>query len=250
MRGDFQTLDAHMEHAGRWLFRWRSYLPLAPLGLVFLGLRGFTYPAGSESLGNAWCAACLLVGFVGIGIRIATVGHVPPGTSGRNTRKHQADALNTTGMYSIVRNPLYLGNYLMWMGIALMPRTIWVPLVITLAFWLYHERIIFSEEQFLRRKHGRDFEEWAARTPAFFPSFSRWVPPDYPFSVRIVLSREHAGLLALVTIIVAMMMVGDYLVQGRVVLQPAWLILLAATVFLYSAVFILKKTTRLLDGER
>lgn len=244
------ALDAHLEKTGRWLFRWRSYLPLIPLGIVFLGLRDYAYPAGSETLNNLWCVGCLMVGLVGLGIRIATVGHVPAGTSGRNTRAHEAEVLNTTGMYSIVRNPLYLGNYLMWLGLALIPRTIWVPLVITLVFWLYHERIIFSEEQFLRREHGNEFEEWAARTPAFFPSFSGWVAPRHRFSARGVLRREHSGLTAFVAVMTALMLAGNYVVQGRVFLHPAWLSGFVAALLFYFTIFAVKKKTRLLDVER
>ena len=51
-------------------------------------------------------------------IRIYTVGTTPAGTSGRNRDKQIAEKLNKTGVYSIIRHPLYLGNLLIWLGVA------------------------------------------------------------------------------------------------------------------------------------
>lgn len=91
-----------------------------------------------------------------------TVGYTPKKTSGRNTKKGQvADYLNTKGMYSIVRNPLYLGNFFMGLGIFLFLCIWWVEFIYTLVFMLYYERIIFAEEQFLVKKFKQQYMEWA-----------------------------------------------------------------------------------------
>ena len=55
-------------------------------------------------------AACIALAFVGLAIRVFTVGFVPAGTSGRKHDGQIAETLNTTGIYSLTRNPLYLGN--------------------------------------------------------------------------------------------------------------------------------------------
>jgi len=64
------------------------------------------------------------VSILGETIRIFTVGYAPRNTSGRNTIAGQiADELNTSGIYSLVRHPLYLGNFFIWLGPVLFVRT-------------------------------------------------------------------------------------------------------------------------------
>lgn len=63
---------------------------------------------------------------------MATIGQVPKGTSGRNTSQQVADTLSTDGVYSVVRHPLYLGNFLMCMGVSMMPHQyllVWIIFV-------------------------------------------------------------------------------------------------------------------------
>lgn len=106
------TLQEEFELSGSWLFQWRSYLPLGLIGVVLMAMRGYRYPGDSETLDHLWEALCLLISLFGLGIRIVTVGHTPEATSGRNTKRQVVGTLNTTGMYSLVRHPLYLGNFL------------------------------------------------------------------------------------------------------------------------------------------
>ena len=54
---------------------------------------------------------------MGFLFRAWAIGTTPAGTSGRNTKEQVAEVLNSTGIYSIVRHPLYVGNYFMWIGI-------------------------------------------------------------------------------------------------------------------------------------
>ena len=138
------------EAAGNWLFRRRGYLPLLLFPLLLLAASGDTAQAGGSGLGAVWEAFCVAVALGGLALRIATVGFVPKDTSQRNTGRPQAETLNTTGLYSVVRHPLYVGNYLMWLGVALFTRAWWAPVIVSLVFWLYYERIMFAEEEFLR----------------------------------------------------------------------------------------------------
>ena len=112
-------ISEHFSHRGPFFFRWRGYLFLFLVPIILLSFIGFTFPFGSQTLALFWEIGCFLISLLGLSVRVLTVGSVPRGTSGRSTRKRQADVLNTTGMYSIFRHPLYLGNYLMALGLSL-----------------------------------------------------------------------------------------------------------------------------------
>jgi protein-S-isoprenylcysteine O-methyltransferase Ste14 len=228
------ALREDFEAAGNWLFRRRGFVPLLLLPGLVAALGGFRYPASSHRLGLLWEGLCLAVSLLGLGVRVATVGFAPPGTSGRNRHEQVADSLNTTGMYSVVRHPLYLGNYLMWLGLATLPRVWWSPVLITLAFCLYYERIMFAEEEFLRRKFGATFVRWAARTPAMIPRRLQWQPPTRAFSVRTVLQREYSGLFALVSSFTVLELAGDFAYTGELTLDPVWGAAFVATALLCS----------------
>ena len=159
---------------------------------------------------------------------------MPKDTSQRNTGRPQAEALNTTGLYSLVRHPLYVGNYLMWLGVALFTGAWWAPVIVSLVFWLYYERIMFAEEEFLRRRFGGDYTAWASTVPAFLPRLRGWRSPLTRFSLLTVLRREHSSLLALVASLTALKVVSDHAVTGRLTLDPRWGTALAATLLAVS----------------
>ena len=106
------SLRTELENTGSWLFRHRSYLPLLITPFFLVGMVSFTYLSQNHTLNEAWQIFCMLVSFLGLAVRIITVGRGPIGTSGRNTREQVANTLNTTGICSAVRHPLYLGNIL------------------------------------------------------------------------------------------------------------------------------------------
>lgn len=191
-------LTDRMVAAGHVLFRWRSYLLFAFVPLFFWAVyqgemieAAWGKPAGEIAEG---LAIMLLV--LGEALRVLTVGFVPRGTSGRNTDKGQiAERLNTTGLYSVTRNPLYLGNCLMYVALALYTQNLWVVVVLALVLALYYERIIAAEESFLIEKFGASYREWVEQTPPFWPRLHGWRRPDMAFSLRTVIRREHASAL-------------------------------------------------------
>jgi protein-S-isoprenylcysteine O-methyltransferase Ste14 len=242
-------LREEFEATGNWLFRRRGYLPLLLFPLLLVAARGSTYPARDHGLDLAWEGVCLLLALIGLALRIGTVGFVPRDTSGRNSGGQLAGSLNTSGFYSVVRHPLYLGNYLMWLGVALFPRSWWAPVIVSLVFWLYYERIMFAEEEFLRRKFGPLYTSWAAITPAFVPRPTLWRRPGVRFCLLTVLRREHSSLLALMASLTVLEVASDYAYTGRLMMDPVWGTALAATLVLCLAVRMVKHRTRLLHVE-
>lgn len=243
-------LANEFEKAGNWLFRWRSYVPLVPAVGLLAALGGFKYPAGSHALDTAWDFVCLSLSLCGLAIRVLAVGFVSRDSSGRNTRGQLADELNTTGMYSLMRHPLYFGNFWIWFGLSLFPRLWWCPVLFSAIYLLIYERIMFAEETFLRTKFGVTFETWSSRTPVFWPRFRSWTPPAHPFSVRAVLRRENSTLLGIVTSYFVLEVVGTRIAEGYFEIDWPWTALFAGTLFLYVVLKILKKLKLLREAGR
>jgi protein-S-isoprenylcysteine O-methyltransferase Ste14 len=241
------ALRDELEQSGVWLFRWRGYLPLLLFVPVLAGLsESATAPLGSRA-DVIWEVFCLAIGLLGLGIRVATVGRVPAGSSGRQTAGGpKASKLSTTGMYSVVRHPLYLGNYFQWLGVAMLPRNPWVAITVSLAFWVYYERIMFAEEEHLRRTFGEEFEEWASRTPAFIPDFARWVPAALPFCWRTAVKRENSGMFAMVAALAFVSLVQDAVVERRFLPDPFWTTTFLLCALTYVALTVVARRTNLL----
>lgn len=245
------ALQEEFEDQGNFLFKYRTYLPLIVLvgGLVvfFFQKRNYTF----TDLGQSYWLLSLGVGLMGLLIRIYTVGHTPENTSGRNTTGGQlADQLNQTGIYSLVRHPLYLGNFLMWLAIAMLTANTTYILGFILAYWLYYERIMYAEEQFLRKKFGENYTNWASNVPAFIPKITGFAKPKYPFSIKKVLKKEKNGVAALFGLFWLFEYIGNYAESGRTELQKSnwfWAFVISAVVYLILK--LIKSNTKILDEE-
>lgn len=238
-----------MTAQGRWLFKYRSYLPLIMVGLLFWGIicRGSMHETKSFTI--FWPYICLGVSYLGLFVRIVTIGHTPRGTSGRNTKNQVANELNSTGIYSVVRHPLYLGNYLVALGL-FMYSTDWEVMVIySLIYWVYYERIMFAEEEFLRGKFGPVYTEWAARTPAFIPAMHKYHPARLRFSVRNIIRREYP-IAFFLPMFYALLETIRQAYSGEIWLPPQpWQWLFGVAIGCYLIIRVIDKTTRLLKVE-
>jgi len=210
------------------MFRWRSYLPLALVALFLLAMGG-SAAGDRDHLFAWWKFVCLAVSFVGFALRAYTVGHAPRGTSGRNTGAQVAETLNTSGIYSTVRHPLYLGNFFMALGVSLYAMLWWLALIFVLVFWLYYERIMFAEEAFLGEKFGAEYMAWADETPAFIPDLRRYRTSDLPFSLRNVMRREYNGVFAVVIAMFSLEVARVWSPQGELPLDPSWVWIVGVT---------------------
>jgi len=235
--------------SGEWLFRWRSYLPLAMFGLMVASFRYFTYPFDSILLDQLWECFCLLLGMFGLFIRGLVAGYVPGRTSGRNTREQVADSLNTTGMYSVVRNPLYLGNFFVGLGIVMFLRVWWIPLIYLLSFKLYYERIVLAEENFLREKFGEEYLAWAAHTPAFIPKWSQWRKPSLPLSWRTLLRREYQSAYGFILALFLLEQLTEWYLGHGWEVEAMWQWIVGLSTAIYLIVRFLHKKTDFLHVE-
>jgi protein-S-isoprenylcysteine O-methyltransferase Ste14 len=149
---------------GEWLFRHRTALPL-PIAAVILGLRVGQTPPSALLL-----TAGVAVTVAGELIRLWGVHHI--GAISR-TRSDRLGPLVATGPFALIRNPLYVGNILIWVGFALAARLVWLaPLIVLLLGAEYH-LIVRWEESLLVSRLGDDYRDYAERVPRWVPTFNR-----------------------------------------------------------------------------
>jgi protein-S-isoprenylcysteine O-methyltransferase Ste14 len=241
------SLREEIEKQGDWLFQWRSYLPLVFAPAFAIALYNYRWPFAEYQDYQIWAKLCFGISLIGLAVRCLTVGYTPAQTSGRDTCGQLAAELNTTGMYSLVRHPLYLGNFLIGSGVCLAPFVWWLPVMYCLIFCSYYERIMLAEEAFLQRSFRKKFAAWSARTPAFFPRHLRWRHPQLKFSFRKVLKREYTGLMVVIICNAAVQLSEHLIVDHRVVYEAFWVTLLICGGVAYFSLKSLKSCTTLLD---
>jgi len=249
LSSDVKLLE-QIPRSGDWLFRWRGQLPLLMLPLFLLGLLDARLPDPLSPAVRAGQLAALALALTGFVIRVVAIGTAPAGTSERSTTTPRASELRTSGLYSIVRHPLYLGNTLTAVGFACFTTVWYLPVMVALIGILYHERIAAREEVFLEGRFGAAFLAWADEVPAMIPRLSGYQRSTTPFVWRPVASREYHGLFVIGAVLFVLDLARAALATGRLVMDPLWTALFLVTTAIFVVCTLLKKTTGLfaVDG--
>jgi protein-S-isoprenylcysteine O-methyltransferase Ste14 len=203
----------------------------------------FEFVQHRHSLQLNWELICLGISLLGLSVRMLTVAYIREGSSGRELSSPGAERLNTTGFYSVVRHPLYLGNSIIWLGVASMLHQWWLSITLMLISFLYHSLIIMAEETYLCKRFGSTYREWAQKTPAFIPAFHCWTPPRLPFSIAMVLRREYSGLFQIAAVFSLMNMILHHVERGVWVLDPVFQILLITVTLFCSIIWVVVRWT-------
>jgi protein-S-isoprenylcysteine O-methyltransferase Ste14 len=148
-----RTLAARI---GAVLFRHRGYLPV-PL------LIGPLFIPGTQRA-STWIGGALLVA-LGEAVRVA--GVAAAGTVTRR-RSREVQRLVTYGIFAWTRNPLYVGNFLAWLGVTVASGVLWFVPITVLLFAIEYSLIVRYEEGVLESTFGDEYLAYKARTP-------RWV---------------------------------------------------------------------------
>jgi len=191
-----------LERCGHVLFRWRSFTPVPLIALAI----PLIWSSRGEAHSPLWLAAGLLCCLAGQLLRAWVIGQVPDGTSGQN-EKLIATGLNTRGPYARVRNPLYLGNLGISLGLALVAHSALLFALTGFLFFVQYAAIISVEEAFLRERFGAEYLAYCARVPRFWPDlFARSAAPSAaardshsaarPWSLARAIRKEHNPLAA------------------------------------------------------
>jgi protein-S-isoprenylcysteine O-methyltransferase Ste14 len=186
-----------LARVGGWLFKHRTSIPLpivAALVLVPPDLPGHRTNAQLVP----WLIGILLVG-AGEWIRLRAVHHI--GAISR-TRSDRVGPLIESGPFAHTRNPLYLGNVLLWLGFTISARLLWLtPIVILLLASEYHA-IVRWEEHLLEARLGTAYRAYKERVPRWLPRLTPAAPrhddQSSSFSWRDTFYSERGTLIAIV----------------------------------------------------
>ena len=174
---------------GGWLFRQRTWLPL-PLVAALLFI-----PPPADAAGSLWIIGAVVVA-IGDAIRLWAVLHI--GAISR-TRSDRLGPLVASGPFALVRNPLYLGNILLWAGFAIAARLVWLAPIIVVLLALEYHAIVRWEEGLLAERIGEPYRQYMARVSRWLPSPGAAAPPAgaVTFSWRQTLFSERGTLIAI-----------------------------------------------------
>lgn len=233
---------------GNWLFVRRSWLPIfvyivAILALFYDGDEVYLYQA------SWYIYLCLGVSLIGMVIRAATIGFVPKNTSGRNTSEGQvADTINTKGMYTVFRHPLYVGNFFMWLGLIMYVAVDWFVLVAVILYFIYYEKIILAEEAYMKSKFGVSYSKFCDNTNIIIPKFL-WNSPDLDFSIINIIKREYYGLFYLILSFVLIDLFKNFFVLGQWHVSQLWIYIGLSVTISSLIVRIISKCTKWLEVD-
>jgi protein-S-isoprenylcysteine O-methyltransferase Ste14 len=141
---------------GNFLFRNRNGIfPIFYLMLFVPSREVFTNPVTAMIIGFS-------VTIIGQLIRIITIGLVYIIRGGKDRRVYAED-LVTTGIFSHCRNPLYVGNILILVGLGIASNSLLFMAVFTPLFLFFWQAIVLAEENYLRNKFGEQYNDYCKR---------------------------------------------------------------------------------------
>jgi protein-S-isoprenylcysteine O-methyltransferase Ste14 len=140
----------------------------------------------------------LILVTIGELIRIWAAGHL-----------QKEKILTTGGPYRFMRNPLYLGSFLIAIGFGLISGSIWVWLLIVAYFVLVYIPVIRYEEMILRQKFS-GYPGYAAKVPAFFPTIFGYSISSTQFSFsQAWRNREYNAVLGIIVVYIVLIFVSS-----------------------------------------
>ena len=233
-----------MTKIGQFLFRYRNVLGPV-LFLIALALSGPGYAVIAPQLGSALSIAGVVLALLGQLLRMVTIGYEYIVRGGKNKQVY-ASNLVQGGVFAHCRNPLYVGNILMAVGLALIVHSYAFILLVIPAILFTYACIVAAEESYLLGKFGSEYADYMLRV-------NRWLPrltglgestAGMRFNWKRVLVKEYNTTFTLLAAMLALYWWSGYSSGGAVELpsSDAMVAIFVAWVALYLGVRALKKS--------
>ena len=226
--------------SGNFLFRYRN--AMFPFACVLLFLPGpDPFP---DFLQAAWVGG--IIAALGQLIRAGTIGLRYVIRGGRNKRVY-AEELVTEGIYAHTRNPMYVGNLLIMIGLGIASNS-WATLAVAVPLGLFmYASIVAAEEAYLRQRFGAAFDAYCRDVPRWLPRLSGLgtTLASMQFHWKRVAAKEYGTPFGWISILILMVfynlwMSGQWDARHDDVVRPLQMVLLVA-VILWTLAFTLKR---------
>ena len=224
---------------GNFLFKYRSITPIPLIVLVFLLFR----PRNLGQMNGVVTGVGILLSLGGEMIRALAVGFSLSGTSGREAY-FKADGINTRGIYSVTRNPLYIGNFFIFAGLLIVFSNLYALLFFMPFLIVQYDFIILAEERFLSRNHGKLYEQYRHLTPRILPSLGNFKKPDIPFDCKKVLFKENDSIFNMLIMLILILVYKELVFFGNIIHGSGFIGSALVLIILYVVIKVFKKTSQ------
>ena len=227
---------------GHFFFRFRNAL----FPIIFLLAVPFLRPQiiGNRVMDHLLITCGFFVALAGQAARAVTIGFEYIERGGRNRRVY-ASHLVDGGVYGLMRNPMYIGNALIAIGMTMVAGSPWTYLFVLPFFLFVYQSIICAEEEYLRAQFGKAYEQYCATVPRFLPALHR-VPVAFA-GMRYdwkSLRKEFSTMAALALGLIALPLWRDFFLKGWDATKahvPTACVLAGLTLAIYVVLIFLKK---------
>ena len=189
-----------MKELAKILFKFRSYTPVPFVILMLVFYNGNLI---------SWIIGLIIL-ILGELLRFWGVSFA--GSITRTTSSVKADQLVTAGPFAHVRNPLYVGNILIYLGFGIISLALFPYLqIIALVWFVFQYTLIVSiEEEFLESKFGQSYKDYKANVNRIVPKLKAYKPenagviePNYQKGLKSEMRTMQAlGVILILTIII------------------------------------------------
>lgn len=157
------------------------------------------------------------------------------------------DKLTTSGPYAFVRNPLYLGTFLIVLGFVIVLKMLILGIFLLIALILQYYKTIKGEEQDLTARYGDKFKHYCQKVHAMIPGLNPYTEGEkWPFSLeRLMFSKEYKTVVWVITLLVFFHLKSRIFLEQKEMTLKGWILVgLCGLLILFDLYMELTKKSR------
>lgn len=146
---------------------------------------------------------------IGIGLAICAAGLLLRAWAAGHIKKEKE--LAVSGPYRYTRNPLYFGNFILGLSVAVGANSIWSAALFAAYFLVFYPPVIREECERMKRLFPKEYATYVSAVPLFFPGLKKFPAVD-PSKFSFALYRKNREFRALVgSVIIFAVLIGKLL---------------------------------------